>query len=156
MPGVERCEECGFTYDEDLAWSAGTAIVGEAHDISQALGSVGDGARFRPTPETWSPVEYACHVRDVLLVQRERVLLARQVQNPAPAPMGRDARAELDGDAAALFERVLDRLGDDWDRTMTYNFPEPTERSLRWVAVHTLHEVVHHRRDIERGLEASP
>ena len=162
---MERCDECGFSYDEGLAWSAGTAIVGEARAIAELLAGGGASVSARPAPGTWSPLEYACHVRDVLLVQRERVLLARQVDDLVPAPMGRDARADLDGyadqvpsdvarqlgDAAALFENVLDRLGDDWDRTMTYNYPVPTSRSLRWVAVHTLHEITHHRRDIERG-----
>lgn len=166
---VDRCDECGYSYDEGLAWSAGTAIVDEARAIADAVQRLGDQSRRRPATDVWSPLEYACHVRDVLLVQRERVLLARQVDCPTPAPMGRDARAELEGygeqdpvsvarqlgDAAELFENVLDRLGEDWDRTMTYNYPEPTERSLRWVAVHTLHEVVHHRRDVEAGRSAS-
>lgn len=137
--------------------------------MAHAVQRLGDRSRQRPTTGVWSPLEYACHVRDVLLVQRERVLLARQVDRPTPAPMGRDARADLDGyaeqdpvsvarqlgDAAELFENVLDRLGEDWDRTMIYNYPEPTERSLRWVAVHTLHELVHHRRDVEAAAGAS-
>jgi hypothetical protein len=29
-----------------------------------------------------------------------------------------------------------------------YNYPNPAERSLRWVAVHTAHEVRHHLLDI--------
>ena len=81
--------------------------------------------------------------------------------------MGRDERVGHDGyaeqlpvdvarqliDAAGLFVNVLDRLApDDWDRTVVYNFPEPTERSLRWVAVHTEHEVRHHRLDVRRQL----
>lgn len=160
---VDRCDECGYSYDEGLAWSAGTAIVDEARGIGHAIERLGERSRRRPSADVWSPLEYACHVRDVLLAQRERVLLARQVDCPTPAPMGRDARVVMEGyaeqdptsvarqlsDAAELFENVLDRLGDDWDRTLIYNFPHPTERSLRWVAVHTLHEVVHHRRDVE-------
>ncbi|MFI1154959.1 hypothetical protein [Streptomyces sp. NPDC020817] len=44
----------------------------------------------RPAPGIWSPLEYACHVRDVLLVQRERVLAARRSNTPVADPMGRD------------------------------------------------------------------
>ena len=33
-----------------------------------------------------------------------------------------------------------------------YNWPERTERTLRWVAAHTLHEVRHHLLDIRRQL----
>ena len=81
--------------------------------------------------------------------------------------MGRDERVEHDGyarqdasdvarqldDAAALFANVLARLAaEDWDRTVVYNYPEAQERSLRWLAVHTVHEVQHHHLDIRRQL----
>jgi hypothetical protein len=36
----------------------------------------------------------------------------------------------------------------DWDRTVVYHFPETCDRSLRWLAVHTLHEARHHLGDI--------
>lgn len=106
-------------------------------------------------------------MRDVLLVQRERVLAARRTERPSFDPMGRDERVEHDGyatqdpvavarqlhDAAALFGNVLERLEPtDWDRTVQYNFPVRLERSLRWVAVHTAHEVRHHLLDIEAQL----
>jgi hypothetical protein len=82
--------------------------------------------------------------------------------------MGRDDRVEHDGyseqppadvarqleDSARMFAHVLSRLGDDWDRTLIYNYPAPAERSLRWVAIHTLHEVRHHQLDIERQIDA--
>ena len=35
-----------------------------------------------------------------------------------------------------------------WERTLRYNYPEPAVRSLRWLAVHTSHEVQHHLGDI--------
>lgn len=80
--------------------------------------------------------------------------------------MGRDERVEHDGyaeqdpldvarqvgDAALMFANVLARLDDaDWERTLVYNYPEPSERTLRWVALHTVHEAQHHLRDI-RGV----
>ena len=110
-------------------------------------------------PDTWSVHEYGCHLRDVLLVQRERVLLARRAEAPDVVAMGRDERVEHDGyesqltpdvarqldDAASLFAHVLSLIeGDTWERTMIYSYPERMERSLRWVAVHTLHEARHH------------
>jgi hypothetical protein len=33
-----------------------------------------------------------------------------------------------------------------------YNYPERLDRSLRWVAMHTLHEVRHHLLDLRRQL----
>jgi hypothetical protein len=44
---------------------------------------------------------------------------------------------------------------DDWDRTTVYNYPEAHERSLRWVAVHTVHDVQHHLLDIRRQVSAT-
>lgn len=165
MTGVS-CEECGFEYREAEAPAAGAAIRAAAQEVA-AIVERGDPAEVRrpPAPEVWSPLEYACHLRDVLLVQRERVLLARRVDEPELTPMGRDERAHHDGygdqdpaavarqlrDAALLFSGVLDRLAEtDWDRTVVYNYPQPSPRSLRWVAVHTLHEAVHHLGDIHR------
>jgi DinB superfamily len=161
---VYRCEGCGFEYDLSGAPAAGTAIVDGAREIAAVLATDRDDLRVRPAPAEWSPLEYGCHVRDVLLVQRERVLAARWMDCPSFAPMGRDERVERDGyaeqdparvarqldDAAYLFANVLSRLGDDWDRTVLYNYPTETRRSLRWVAVHTVHEVRHHLADVRR------
>jgi DinB superfamily len=164
---MDRCEECGFTYDPGEADGAGPSIVGAAAEMASMLREGGSGVTRRAWEDTWSPLEYGCHVRDVLLVQRERVLAARRVDRPSPEPMGRAERAVHDGyadqdaeavarqlgDAASMFANVLGRLGpDDWERTMTYNYPTRRERSLRWVAVHTLHEVRHHLLDVRRQL----
>ncbi len=50
-----------------------------------------------------------------------------------------------------MFGNVLSRLDeDDWNRTLVYHYSEACERSLRWVAVHTVHETQHHLLDIRR------
>jgi hypothetical protein len=167
MPSLDRCAECAFTYDVATAPAAGAAIAAACAEASTLLVRHAATAPTRPAPATWSVLEYGCHLRDVLLVQRERVLLALRVDEPAPDPMGREERAVHDGyaeqvptdvarqltDASALFTHVLDRLDtNQWDRTMIYNYPEPAPRSLRWVAVHTEHEARHHLADIRRQL----
>jgi hypothetical protein len=166
---MERCEECGFSYQLDEAEVAGPSIVEAADRLAAVLTGVGaDELRRRPGPEVWSPLEYACHLRDVFLVQRERVITARRVERPAVQPMGRDERVDYDGyaaqdpadvtrqlgDAARLFANVLARLGGaDWERTVLYGYPREAERTLRWVAVHTEHEARHHLLDVERQLD---
>lgn len=162
------CQECGFAYDL-VTPEAFAGLVRTAAGAYPALlaATPEDALRRRPEPGTWSPLEYACHVRDVLLVQRERVLAARRVDTPVAEPMGRDERVEHDGyadqrpvdvarqlgDAAAMFAHALERLeGGAWDRTLVYTYPERAERPLRWLAAHTLHELRHHLRDVERQL----
>ena len=63
-----------------------------------------------------------------------------------------DAARQLE-DAAAMFANVLRRLEPrEWDRTVVYNYPAKQLRTLGWVAVHTLHEIRHHLRDVQRQL----
>jgi 8-oxo-dGTP pyrophosphatase MutT (NUDIX family) len=167
----QPCEGCGFVYDEATAAAAGAAIRAGAAETA-ALLTAGDvvGLHRRPNPDVWSAVEYGCHLRDVLLVQRERVLAACHAapdHPPRPWAMLRDERVDAEGyndtspedaarqllDAASLFSNVLDRMDDTaWGRTIVYRYPAERERTLRWVAVHTLHEVQHHAIDARASL----
>ncbi|MEV0247191.1 DinB family protein [Nocardia sp. NPDC050712] len=165
---MDTCAECGFVYDLTRATDVAALAREQVVDYADLL-LVSDAAnlRRRPEPEVWSPLEYACHMRDVLFVQRERVLAARRLPTPEATPMGRDERVEHDGyadqrptdvgrqirDAAELFANVLDRLTpEDWNRTLIYSFPAREERSISWLAVHTLHELRHHLLDMRRQL----
>jgi DinB superfamily len=164
---MDSCQECGFEYDLSQAPSAGPAIIDGVAEFGALLSSGPTDLRARREPPTWSPLEYGCHVRDVLLVQRERVLAARRIDHPSFEPMGRDERVEHDGyaeqdparvvrqlnEAAYLFANDLSRLApEDWGQNIMYNYPERLDRSLRWVAMHTLHEVRHHLLDVRRQL----
>jgi DinB superfamily len=168
VAAVDHCDECGFTYDLATAEAAGPAIVAGAGAVAAMVADPAADPRPRRRPGVWSPLEYGCHLRDVLLVQRERVLRARREDRPTFEPMGRDERVDHDGyagqdpaavarqlgDAAALFANVLARLGPgDWERRVVYTYPQPWDRSLRWVAVHTVHEVTHHTLDVRRQLD---
>lgn len=159
----ESCADCGFVYDLASAYDAGSEIILGAERIAAVLERGGTNLTLRPAAGTWSVLEYGCHVRDVLLVQRERVLLALRTERPSLDPMGREERVDHDGyneqspsdvarqlgDAATLFSGVLARLNvEGWRRVLMYNYPAPTERDVAWVAVHTHHEVRHHLADI--------
>jgi len=115
-------------------------------------------------------LEYACHVRDVLLVQRERVLLALVGDRPSFPRMYRDERALLAryqqepiddvlrelGMAANLAARLFEGLSpEQLDRPCIYNFPAPAERDVAWLGRHTLHETKHHLGDIRSELGRS-
>ncbi|WP_085243981.1 DinB family protein [Mycobacterium paraense] len=167
---MERCEECGYAYDLTAATRAGDEIRSAVAELARLLVTTERRALARRTaPERWSPLEYACHVRDVLITQRERVLLARRTDVPAAVPMGRDERVAHDGYAesdpaevaeevtiaARLLANTLSRLDTrDWELRIVYNWPQRTERTLRWVAANTVHDVRHHLLDIKRQVLA--
>lgn len=165
-PPADRCDDCGFVYDLDTAPQVPALLSEYAQRYRELLSAPVGALARRPAPDVWSPLEYACHVRDVLIVQRERLLAARRTDDPVAEPMGRDERAEHDGyaqqrpadvarqlaDAAALLRNALERLTpQDWQRTLVYNYPQRAQRSLRWLAVHTLHELHHHLQDARRS-----
>jgi len=162
---TDRCAACGFVYDLNQSASVARGIRERVAEAVAILRDRDVDVRSRRRPGQWSPLEYACHLRDMLLVQRERVLAARRTNTPDCLPMGRDERVAHDGyaeqepedvarqlaDAAQLFANVLTRLApDDWERELVYHYPETCEQSLRWVAVHTMHEAQHHLLDIRR------
>ena len=165
---VERCQECGYDYDLAAATHAGHEIQAGVAELAELLTTTAaPRLAQRTAPQRWSPLEYACHVRDVLLTQRERVLLARRAHIPSAVPMGRDERVAHEGYAeqdpievaeeltmaARLLANVLRRLDTpDWELRLIYNWPQRTERTLRWVAANTLHDVRHHLLDIPRQL----
>ncbi|WP_018681505.1 DinB family protein [Actinokineospora enzanensis] len=163
---MDRCEECGYEYDPVWTPGAARSIAEVAASVAAILRGDAD-LRTRPAAEVWSPLEYGCHLRDVLLVQRERLLAARRGEQSDIVPMGRDERVDHDGygeqepedvarqltDAAALLARVIDRLEpEDLERVVRYPYPAPVERTVEWVVLHTLHEGRHHELDIKRQL----
>jgi hypothetical protein len=156
------CSECGYDYRTLMTADAPSVLRREARALAEAVNA---RQPITTVPAgSWSAVEYAGHVRDVLIVTRERTLNARLDNGTAVIPMGRDERvawgeyddmtpAEVSQDVGRVAEwlaRTWERLSeDDWKRTVVYNYPEPQPRPLSWVAAHVVHELVHHRQDIE-------
>ncbi|GAB2525938.1 DinB family protein [Paramicrobacterium agarici] len=74
------CPECGF--------DARTVMVSDVAGFARANAGVWadalerDDVRERPNDSTWSPLEYACHVRDVHSLFAERLVLAMTHENP--------------------------------------------------------------------------
>lgn len=167
--GVDRCERCDFTYDELPADQVPTVLREQPSRYAACLrrAEVAGVLRTRPAPGTWSALEYACHVRDVLQVQGERVHLALVEDTPTFTPMGReerpvtlryneqDLRAVLTdlGAAAEQLAATYAALDDErLLRTAVYNWPETSLRTIAWIGRHTVHEALHHRDDIDRGI----
>jgi S-DNA-T family DNA segregation ATPase FtsK/SpoIIIE len=167
---MHSCDDCTFTYTEWATDALPDKIRSAAEAVARELLTANarpDGPgllRTHPMDGTWSALEYACHLRDMLAVQRERVRRAQLEESPDFEPMGRDERVVRDryneqdpasvaadltmaADALACDLEMLDDLG--WQRTGVYSWPTVENRSMVWVGQHTLHELVHHHRDIE-------
>ncbi|WP_433319425.1 DinB family protein [Micromonospora chersina] len=165
---MDRCDECLFVYSALGSGELPQRLRDVAARYPAALYGVPDPRR-RPAPEVWSPLEYACHVRDVFRVQGERLALALRVDEPEFPPMGRDelvvterynaqdpevVLADL-ATAADGFAARFGALGEgELARTGVYPWPQREARTLRWLGRHTVHEAEHHLLDIRRAGEA--
>lgn len=155
----QPCPECGLQAgDVDPRGVAG--LVRDS--VPRWRGVLeGDAAAARPSPGTWSPSEYACHVRDVFDVFDERVRLMLDQDDPIFANWDQDATAlelryaeqdpatvapELDAAAqrvAATFDAVP---ADAWDRTGRRS--NGSRFTVRTLAQYFWHDVEHHLRDV--------
>jgi len=105
-----RCE-CGFSYDDVAVRAIAERLPLVVDDLCEEVAREPDpNLQRRSAPEVWSPLEYCCHVRDVLIVQRERVVRALVEECPTVPPMHRDERAVLLRYADEEPARVLDQL----------------------------------------------
>ncbi|HKA04306.1 MAG TPA: DinB family protein, partial [Acidimicrobiales bacterium] len=117
----------------------------------------------------WSALEYTCHVRDVLLVQRDRLYVALVADDATWPPMYRDARPALarynEQDPVVVLDqlRVAAELAAQafggldaaqLARTFTYNYPTPAVHDVLWLGRHTIHEAEHHLHDVQQVLAA--
>jgi hypothetical protein len=155
----QPCPECGF---EPSAVDV-TNLADLIHQNTRGWFGALDGAdaSVRPDPQTWSKLEYACHVRDVHRIFGERAKLMLDVDDPQFANWDQDVTAiedrygeqdpavvsvelvEAAADAAAVFAQVGD---DQWDR--------PGRRSngsvftVATLGAYYLHDIAHHLHDI--------
>ncbi|MBK9739208.1 MAG: DinB family protein [Actinobacteria bacterium] len=99
------CPECGFDSRsperQDLADLA-AAVGGRWADALSAAGA----AQTRPGPSVWSPLEYACHVRDVYALADYRVRLMLDEDDPLFANWDQDATA-VESDYSAQDPRAV-------------------------------------------------
>lgn len=164
---MDHCDDCGFVYATISTAEIPNALAAFGPAYGARLSTNPAVLRARPGPEVWSALEYGCHVRDVLEVQRARLLLALEETRPSFTPMGRDERVIRDryneqepgvvGDqlaeaARALATEFAGLRADQWERTGIYNWPTTTERTMTWLGQHTIHEGRHHLRDVDAAI----
>lgn len=163
------CERCGLAYSSLDVDTALGLVAESTATLAGLLPSVREPVlRERSAPGVWSVVEYACHVRDVLLTYAVRVHRGVFQERPMVEPMYGDWRAERFGYAAMPLDVLLVELGaaatgfaaevgtvpdGSWERTVVRR---PTEvRTVRWLVRQAAHECVHHLADVTALLGAA-
>ncbi len=164
---MERCEVCGFAWDAVDPAEVAPGVRGATVAMADLLVDRPARAPVRTAPDRWSPVEYGCHVRDVLVNLRDRIVLALVEDNPTPHPLygtlrvelglyGRDVPETTARDlvvAGDLFARTMVCLPPDAGRrTLFYGWPRAATRPVDWVAAQALHECRHHLDDVREDI----
>lgn len=159
-----RCAGCDLDVSDVDTSDLGRRISTEASAWAALLASDDDAIRVRPEPTTWSALEYAAHVRDVLSVFADRVMRMLAEDGPELGWWDHEAAIENGWDnaleAAAVaddlqrnadhLEAVLARVPPDgWARVGLRRAGE--EFTIELLARFALHEVVHHRGDAHRS-----
>ena len=155
----ELCQECGFEAAfMDLADLPEYTRVVVAAFVTAVLRP---DAAERPAPDVWSPLEYACHVRDVCRLFNERLHLMLTEDDPVWPNWDQDATAvgsqywtqnpvkvakEL---ALAAVEIVASFAGvreDQWRRPGRRS--DGAEFTVDTLARYFMHDLVHHVHDV--------
>ena len=173
---MTHCDECQYRYESEDEASIPDRLrtLGGrfAAPLSRFLPGEDGPALLQahPVETAWSALEYACHVRDVLETNDQRVRQTLVEDLPTYAPMRRDERvlelaynqqdpvevaAAIASGADALATTFEGLAAPQWERTGMYGYPGPEERTIRWIGQHTVHEVHHHLLDVGRTLRAA-
>src|ERR687885_289818 len=141
---MDRCDACHFTYADVAAPALPARLTAFGPRYAALLlppdrpAAWPDTLRAPPAEGVWSALEYACHVRDVFLVQRDRLYTALVEDTPTFTPMYRDQRVTLArynaqdpaevaaqlATAAQLIAQAFTALDSaQFQRRCIYNFP---------------------------------
>jgi hypothetical protein len=164
------CAECQFDFDATALSSIPTLVTqaGPRYQRPLTRGLAGEDLvavlRTKPSPTTWSALEYAAHVRDCLRLYDQRIARALSEERPEFPAMRRDEvavdRAYNDQDPARVAEELgmaaealatrLDGLDHgEWERS---GVRAGEVLTVSWMARNVVHECAHHLLDIGRVL----
>lgn len=158
------CPACGFV---SAAWDV-TGLIGlirgTVAGYQAALAR--DDARQRPEPQTWSPLEYSAHVRDVHRTCSERMRLMLTQENPTFPNWNQDDTAlaeRYDLQDPAVVSRELAEIAEQTARVYETITPADLGRSglrsngseftVLTLGQYHLHDVVHHLVDLGASVD---
>jgi hypothetical protein len=155
----EPCPECGLAagdVDPTTVGDRTRATLPKWEDVLER-----DDARERPDEDTWSPTEYACHVRDVFRLFAGRTALMLEQDDPQFENWDQDETAvaehyELQDpadvapqlvEAGNRIADVFDAVPDDaWSRTARRS--DGAEFTVATLAQYFIHDIEHHLHDV--------
>jgi DinB superfamily len=156
---TKPCPECGFDAAAIEATDVAGMILTNAIAWQTVLQRTDVGVR--PTPDIWSPLEYACHVRDVFDLYDLRLHLMLDQDAPMFANWNQDVTAveqrygaqdpvavaaELDAAAALLAASFSEVTADQWQRTGLRS--DGAHFTIDSFARYLIHDPVHHLHDV--------
>lgn len=154
------CPECGFTPPPPE--QTGARLRATLPVWRNVLSSA--HANLRPAPTVWSPVEYACHVRDTCALFGQRLELMLREDDPVFENWDQDASAIEDDyfhqDASTVSAELVEQAeavaqafdavtGDQWSRRGRRS--NGSQFTVASFAVYFLHDVEHHVWDVTPG-----
>ena len=154
-----RCPECGF----EAAEVPPEQVAQMIRDNAAVWRTVLDRAdvRTRPRADVWSPLEYACHVRDVYRICDGRLELMLTRDDPTFPNWDQDATAADDAyseqdparvgvelrEAAARFaDRYEAVSGEQWSRRGVRS--DGAHFTVESFARYVVHDPLHHVHDV--------
>lgn len=153
------CPECGFDTSTFAREEVATLLRANAAEWPEVLAA--PDVRERPRPDRWSPLEYACHVRDVfrLYAQRLDLMLAQddpdfenwdQDASAVEACYGGQDPATVSAELVAAGDVLADGFagvsGEQWERTG--NRGDGARFTIESFARYFIHDPVHHLYDV--------
>lgn len=158
---IERpCPECGF----DASTFEARDVAGMLRENAAAWPAVleRDDVRVRPDDATWSPLEYAAHVRDVLRLYDYRLELMLGEDDPLYPNWDQDATAIAERyneqDPTTVGEEIIEAataLAAKFDALDDAQWLRPGRRSdgvaftVESFAKYFVHDVIHHLDDVD-------
>ena len=157
----ERCPECGYDAAGITHEQVAPTIRANAAAWQRVLARDGD-VRRRPAPDRWSPLEYACHVRDVFRIYDYRLGLILDTDDPTYPNWDQDETALAErygaqdpvvvaGEVQAAADQIASRFAsvrdDQWSRTG--NRSDGARFTVDTFARYFLHDIVHHIYDVD-------
>jgi DinB superfamily len=155
------CPECGFDAAAVPPETVASRLRDNAAAWQRVLAQPEAEVRRRPADNRWSPLEYACHVRDVCGLYRQRLRLMVAEDDPLYPNWDQDATAveERYGEqdpslVSAQLAEAAALLADGFDGVRGEQWLRPGRRSdgarfsIAGFSRYLLHDPVHHLFDV--------